>query len=144
MRAVASENTHVRTWEMVKQASEGQRQWRPWWRLLAMLTCKLFYKTPPLVHVRTLFFFFFSLLLPPLYLTRPCGLQNAPVCTFKTSPCLTATRPHSLNMYTRRRFESKHGGFSACATTTHTTTHTNTQPLTDTHTQLLIFFLHTS
>ena len=50
------------------------------------------------------------------------------VCTFKTSPCVPAPRPHVFNMwtccrYTRRRIGCTHGGFSACHTTTpHTTT----------------------
>ena len=43
-------------------------------------------------------------------------VQNAPsVCTFKTSPCVSAPRPQVLHMraccqYTRERFESRHGG----------------------------------
>ena len=42
-------------------------------------------------------------------------VQHASVCSFKTTPCVAARRPHVFNMrasccFTRRRFETTHGG----------------------------------
>ena len=57
-------------------------------------------------------------------------IQNVPVCTFKTSPCVPAPRPHVLHTVT---FLKPHTGFStffaACRNThkhTHEHTHTHT------------------
>ena len=42
-------------------------------------------------------------------------VQHASVCSFKTPPCVAGRRPHVFNMrasccFTRRRFETTHGG----------------------------------
>ena len=70
-------------------------------------------------------------------------LKTHPVCPFKTSPCVPATRAHVF--YTCARVAGTHGdilnghteGFSACHTTTQHntqhTTHNNTQQHTTTH-----------
>ena len=75
------------------------------------------------------------------------SIQNVPVCTFRTSPCVPAPRAHVFQharvlpahteaflTYTRARFESAHGGFewthhtaTAPRQRTHTTTHTTHQ-----------------
>ena len=72
-------------------------------------------------------------------------IWNAPVCTFKTSSCLLATRPHvfytcgRVGRYTRRRFEcapegrlqSTHAFFFCAPHQIHRTPHTpQTKPLT--------------
>ena len=78
-------------------------------------------------------------------------VQNASVCTVRTSPCVPATGPHVLDMraccrYTRRRPDRTHGGvlnvhtggFSACqaSPTPHVhTQNTNTQHHMYTHTK---------
>ena len=63
---------------------------------------------------------FLPLPLPPLLFSSllhasVCRSQHAVVCRFKTFPCVQATRPHALGMWTfspntRKRFESTHGG----------------------------------
>ena len=80
-----------------------------------------------------------------LFVVSVCGaawhaepLPLLTVCTFKTPPCVPATRPHVDHMrtccrYTRRRFESTHGDFSACQAAPHTHTHTHTNTQTHTH-----------
>ena len=70
------------------------------------------------------------------------------MCRFKTPLCVHSKRPrvcwhhvlmfeHFWTWYTQRRFESTHGGFSACHTThaTTTTTHTTTHNHRHSHSQ---------
>ena len=75
------------------------------------------------------------------------SVQNASVCTFKTSPFVLAPRAHMLKhvcawcWYTRGRFERTHGdvlsghtGFRSVSHTTHTHMNTHTTPQNNTNT----------
>ena len=84
---------------------------------------------------------------PPLPLPLRAHVQHASVCSFKTPSCEATRPPHVEHMrascgYTRRRFESTHGGvldmntggFSAHQAVPHPThSHTHTPNHTHTH-----------
>ena len=112
--------------------------------------------TPPLVHVRTLFFnvFSFSSLsssFPLLSISRPPCVDSKRLRVYiQNGSCVPATRPRAqitwafllahtetFRMYTRRRFDSTHVVFERVTphtTTPHTTHHTPQQQHNNTHT----------
>ena len=72
-----------------------------------------------------------TLTLPPTHPSLRVYVQNAPVCTFKTSPCVPAPRPQVLPHAgvvpgTHGDVLNVHTGFSACHTTPHAHTTTTT------------------
>ena len=82
-----------------------------------------------------------------LSISRPrVYIQHAPVCTFRTSPCMSATRAHvetHLRVLPTYTVNLHTVGFSACQTTSHTirqhdntTTKHNTQQSTTQHNAL--------
>ena len=93
------------------------------------------------------FFLFFFFLRVCEEGRRACVRSKSPPCVHSKRPCVCRHHAHMLKhmcawcRYTQGRFESTHGGFSAChgthhdhttptatATTTTTTTHNDTQP----------------
>ncbi len=68
-----------------------------------------------------------------LLLPRRVSIQNVPVCTFKTSPCVPAPRAHvethvRVMPATRGRFGRTYGVFTVPHNTNHTTHHTAHTP----------------